>query len=215
MRSYKNVSTLVLGLPLLLSGAEWQNEAAVNTGVGLSSRWQLTVYTRGRMVTGARQWNDVSIVPRLQYRFRPRMNILLGHFHTWALGRDEAWHETDRPYAGVEFGLWRTRQWTLSHRTLWERFFVHGGPDWNRYRTQLQLYGQLRPYHPYASVEAFFDQHGSRTTRYRSGLRIDVGRHHGIEFGYWYERRKVAEPGLRHMLVVSVHLYFPGLAPDS
>lgn len=200
---------------LPLAASELQGEASVNVGLGLSRRWTLTVYQRGRMRLSEAQWFDVSTVPRLRASLGSRVSLELGHFVTKLRDSRGDWHTVNRPYAGPEILLWRHESWRITSRALYERFLVSQGKDYNRYRTRLQLDKRTKPYHPFASAEWFFDAHGVRSTRYRAGLRRDLGRHHGIEGSYWYETRAVTGPGLRHMFTVTLHLYFPGLAPDT
>lgn len=195
-----------------VQAAELQAEGAVDTRIGLSRRWDVVLHNRARMLATEGDWFDVSLIPIFRYRAHRKVTVLAGHFFTWYDFGESGWSNVYRPFGGAEFTQ-RYKRINLASRTLVERFFVTGGRDRNRYRQRFRLTAN-GSWAPYGSVEFFFDNNGFLTTRYGTGIRKNLSERDGIEFGYWYEAGKLADRGIRHMVVATFHLNFKGFAPD-
>lgn len=207
---------LVAGLFLLvppLAAAELHADGAVDTRIGLGTRWDVIVHNRARVVAKTGDWYDVSLIPILRYQVHPRVTVFGGSFFTWCDFPNTGWRRVDRPFIGVEPAIFKGERFMLTSRTGYERFMVHDGPDYNRCRQRVRITGNGK-WSPYASIEFFFTNQGFATTRYGTGVRRDLGRHDGIEFFYWYETGKITEGGIRHMISVTFHLRFKGFAPN-
>ena len=196
----------------IVPAAELQAEGAIDTRVGLSRRWDVILHNRARVRATENHWFDVSLVPVFRYKAHRSVTIMGGSFFTWFDFPGSGWKNVYRPFFGPEMTL-RHERFLVTSRTLAERFFTTGGADRNRYRQRFRLIGR-GALTPYAGVEFFFDNDGFLTTRYSAGARKDLGKEHGLEFGYWYETRKLTEGGVRHMIVATFHFNFKGLAPD-
>ena len=206
---------LLLALMLLAgpaSAAELQAEGAVDTRIGLSRRWDVILHNRARVKATENHWFDVSLVPIVRFQAHPNVTVMAGHFLTRQDSPETGWKNVYRPFGGLEAVL-RREPFDLASRTLFERFCVIGGRDSNRYRHRFRLIGN-GTMTPYASIEFFFSNDGFLNTRYGAGVRKNLHGRHGIEFGYWYETRKLVEGGIRHMIVTTFHFNFKGLAPD-
>jgi hypothetical protein len=206
---------LLFLFPLLLAAsaeaAELHADGAVDTRIGLSSKWDVVLHNRARVRAKQNDWYDVSLIPIFRYQTRENLQLYGGAFFTWyefPSGR----RNVVRPMAGVEPSI-RRGSVTLASRTGFERFLDIDGPDYNRYRQRFRV-ARRGSWTPYASIELFFTHDGLGTTRYGAGARRDIGRRNGIEFFYWYEARDFAGRGVRHVLSTTLHFNFKGLAPD-
>jgi len=192
--------------------AELQAEGAVDTRIGLGQRWDVILHNRARVHATTGEWFDVSLVPIFRYRAHPRVRVLAGHFFTGYDFEESGWSREHRPFFGAEAALPR-EHFTLASRTLMERFFLPERSDFNRYRQRFRIIGR-HSLTPYGNVEFFMDARGLRTVRYGTGVRKNLGKLHGIEFSYWYETAKLTGGGVRHVIVMTFHVNFRGLAPD-
>jgi hypothetical protein len=204
--------SLVL-LPGAAAGADLHADGSIDTRIGLSSKWDVVVRTRARVVAKDNYWYDVSINPVFRYKAHPRVTLYAGAFFTWYDFPSRGWTNIYRPLVGVEPTLIKRKRLTLTSRTGFERFLETGQlGDFNRYRQRFRIQGTGK-WIPYANVESFFLNSGVLSTRYGGGVRRDLHGNTGIEISYFYEARDFTGPGVRHMISTTLLLNFKGLAP--
>jgi hypothetical protein len=191
---------------------ELQSDGALDFRVGLSSRWDVLVHNRARVRAAQNDWYDVSIIPIFRYQWRRNVQVGAGAFFTWYEYPNNDWQRHVRPVLSIEPSFrWSKAVFTL--RTQYERFLITNRADYNRYRQRFRA-SAGNSWAPYGSVELFFTNHGHATTRYGGGLRRKLGKRDAIEWGYWYETRRLHDVGLRHMFYTTFSINFQGFAPD-
>jgi hypothetical protein len=196
---------------LTVSATELHGDGAVDTHIRLNRKWDVVLHSRARVRVTQDDWYDISLVPIFTYQAHRNVQFSTGTFFTRTETKSR-WRNVARPFVAVEPSIRKGRV-TLASRTGYERFVVFNGADYNRYRQRFRVVGN-GSWKPYASTEFFLTNAGLATTRYGVGVRKDIGKHDGIEFFYWYEARDLAGTGVRHVLSVTLHLRFAGLAPD-
>lgn len=195
------------GLP-----AELQSDGAIDVRVGLRQRWDVLVRNRARVRSASNDWYDVSIVPIFRYQWRPNIQLAAGAFFSWFEYPNNDWQRVFRPLVAIEPTLFR-KPVTLALRTQYERYLITERADFNRYRQRFRV-SRGRVWSPYGSIEFFFTNRGYATTRYGAGLRRNIQKRDSVEFGYWYESRKLLDHGIRHMVSMTFTFNFQGFAPD-
>ncbi len=204
-------------VPLLLLGCEVfatepHAEAALDANIELGEKTDLILHNRARVRMETNEWYDISLIPFLSYKAHPNLTVFGGSFFTWFSETGSDHDNFIRPFGGVEPALHR-ESLSLAARTTYERFVGIGEPDFSRYRQRFRIIGN-NSWTPYANVEFFWTGEGFASTRYGVGFRRDLGKRNGIEISYWYEARRLADGGLRQVVVLTYHLNFKGLAPD-
>lgn len=212
MGSCVRLLPLFLLLPMSAAAAELQSDGAVDFRIGLSRRWDVLVHNRARVRSTSNDWYDVSIIPIFRYQWRPKVQLAAGAFISWFEYPNNDWQRHFRPIVAIEPTVLR-KPVTLALRTQYERFMITERPDYNRYRQRFRV-SRGRQWSPYASIEFFFTDHGYATTRYGTGLRRNINKRDSVEFGYWYETRRLNDYGIRHMFYTTFIFNFQGFAPD-
>jgi hypothetical protein len=202
---------------LLLAAAsgragELQTDGAVDFRIGLGRRWDVLVHNRARVRATQNDWYDVSLIPIFRYQWRRNVQLGAGAFFSWFEYPNNNWQRHVRPVFYLEPSF-RWSQATFALRTQYERFLITNRPDCNRYRQRFRV-SNGRTWAPYGSIEFFFTNHGYATTRYGAGVRRNLGKRNAIEWGYWYETRRLHDYGMRHMIHTTFTINFQGFAPD-
>lgn len=193
-------------------GAELQSDGAIDFRIGLSSRWDVLVRNRARVRATQNDWYDVSLIPIFRYQWRRNVQLGAGAFFSWFEYPNNNWQRHVRPVLSIEPAFCWGKA-TFTARTQYERFLITNRADYNRYRQRFRA-SAGNTWAPYGSLEFFFTNQGYATTRYGAGLRRKLGKRDAIEWGYWYETRRLHDYGIRHMFYTTFSVNFQGFAPD-
>jgi len=205
---YRPFRVLILFIVLPLAGAEFHAEPAIALRYVFSSKWDLIVRNRARVVTKDNNWYDLSVYPYVRYQAHPRVRISGGMYVTWADFLADSRTRSYRVFGAVEPTVYHGRKVWLLSRTRYERFLRTGGvADFNRYRQRLRL-RWVNSWSPYISAEVFFRNDGVTKSRYGVGVRRAFVRKTSIDIVYWYEARELWGQGIRHMLSLTWNVNF-------
>src|SRR5262245_52528091 len=109
------------------AGAEIQTQHAFDTSLDLGRLeplWHLRLRTKPR---GGGLF-QVRTGPILEFDLNERVTAIGGYYYTREEQEERRWSTTNRAFAGGELALWN-RTLEIDWRSLLERFFVSGQPD--------------------------------------------------------------------------------------
>jgi hypothetical protein len=140
--------------------------------------------------------------PILEFDLNERITLIGGYYFT-RQENEQHWITANRPFAGGEIELW-DRAIEVDWRSLVERVVISHEPDYFRFRNRFRI-SPPGTTAPYVGVEFFVDAKGLRSTRYLAGVRRTLAKDYTIDFGYFFEDRRPAPAGERHMFSTSFH----------
>jgi hypothetical protein len=183
-----------------VASSEIQTQHAFDTSIDLGRLeplWHLRLRTKPE---GGGLF-QVRTGPIFEFDLNQRFTLITGYYFTREREERE-WTTTNRGFGGGEVMLWG-RAVEVDWRSLLERFFVAGEPDYFRFRNRFRV-SPPGVTAPYAGIEIFVDARGVRSTRYTAGMRHTIGEFI-IDFGYFFEDRRPGPAGERHMFSTSFH----------
>jgi hypothetical protein len=188
---------------LLLAGtatAEIQTQHAFDTSVRIG-RFEPLWHLRVRTKPEGGGLFQVRTGPILEFDVHERVTLISGYYLI-RQQNERRWTTISRPFGGGEISVW-DRGAEVDWRSLLERFFVPGEPDYFRFRNRFRV-SPPGITAPYAAVEILVDANGLRSTRYSAGVRRTIGEF-SVDFGYFFEDRRPTPAGERHMFSTSFH----------
>jgi len=150
--------------------------------------------------------------PILKFDLKQRFSLIGGYYFT-RTQEGANWNSIHRPFGGIEVAASR-RFVEVDARSLLERFLVHGGPDYFRFRNRVRFSPPKRS-SPYVSLEYFVDAGGFRSVRYSAGVRREFAKEISVDINYFYEQGRAGTVANRHMIGTTIHFRDHSLFVDS
>jgi hypothetical protein len=197
MTTWASACLLVIGV----ASAETQTQHAFDTSVALK-RFNVLWHLRARTKPEGGGLFQIRTGPIFEIDLNERVTLIAGSYFTREQ-EENTWTVVNRPFTGGEIMLWSHRV-EVDWRSLLERFVVQQENDYFRFRNRFRISPPGRTA-PYAGVEIFVDATGLRGVRYSAGLRRTFDEEFIVDFGYFFEDRRPAPSGERHMFSTSFH----------
>jgi len=206
--------TLLLFLGALRAHAQvHETQHAFEYATALTPKLDLILHSRLRTQPSMLGLYQGRAGPIFDYNLTRRVSLLGGYYFALQTDAEQDVKGRHRFFGGAEVTALRAEWYTVDVRSLTERFTGEGS-DFTRNRNRIRWSYQGR-FAPYASGEFFFDAKGWRGARISGGVRYRVQRSVDLDFGYFYEPRRVDLGPHRHMFLTSVHFRrLPGRRAD-
>jgi hypothetical protein len=200
---------------LSLPAAELETQHAAEVTSSLGGNWSGTLHFRMRTQPDRAGLYQARLGPIVQYKLTERTNLLAGYYFTNVQpGANASWSTVHRVFGGGERQWHRTGRWIFDTRSVFERYYSKADPEFNRFRQRFRIQG-TRPWAPYTAYEFFLDAEGRRGARYIAGVVAPAGAGVRMDFGYFYESRRIAQGGDRHMIMTVIYFRGPGRSTDT
>lgn len=201
-RSPSSLFICVFLLSAASACSEVQTQHAFDTSLQagpLEGMWHL----RARTTPSGGGLFQVRTGPVFEFDITERVTLMAGHYITREQGERRS-STINRTFGGAETMAWDNRVVEVDWRSLLERFFMPGEPDYFRFRNRVR-FSPPGATAPYASVEILADAQGVRSTRYSAGFRRTFSDDFIVDIGYFFEDRRPMPAGERHMISTSFH----------
>lgn len=196
-----------------VAGSITETQHALEAGVPVSSRLQLTLHSRARTEPGGLGPYQLRMGPIVKFTLRPNFSILAGYYFTVQQRAERDVRGAHRYFGGLELLAVDKRAMSVELRFLTERFVVTGD-DFTRIRNRVRLSANS-PVAPYTSGEWFLDRKGWRSVRYSGGVRWRYSWLIDLDAGYFYEPRRDDLGPNRRMFLTGIHFRLKSTKPPD
>jgi len=172
----------------------------------LTERSRLILHNRVRFYHHVTDFFQFRFGPIWNYDWKPRVQWQAGYYLLEQRSNDTL-VTIQRPWAGVQFRVYRNGGFSADWRNLIERHAFSGPGDFTRFRSRIGLNYQMRSgWQPFAGVEGLALR-GHVVGRYAAGLSFQTSS--GNLYGVGYEfRGDVSRPGA-HLITTMVQFRLP------
>jgi hypothetical protein len=193
------ITALVVCLTPSLVAEVLETQHAFDFVLRPASKLEITAHQRTRTQPNGLGVSQVRGGGIAEYFVIPRFSVHTGYYRQFQ-ATDHDWSSrTHRFFAGAAGTLARWEGVQLEGRSSIERWINSRDPAFTRFRNRLRIASNART-GPYATAELFIDsQHGWRSVRYGGGLRWRGSDSVELDFGYFYESRRIELGQARHV----------------
>jgi hypothetical protein len=199
-------SFLASGLIILLPGLSFAQDLEslhiIQRNYEVTERLGVVLHTRLRTNDQISRYFQFRGGPIVNYDLKPRLRFIQGFYVSDFRALNQEPSRSTRFFGGAQVRLLEQRNWTVEGRSLMERFFVMGRPDYWRFRNRLLATVKRGGYEWISHAELL---RGQERFIYRGGVAFQKDLPGGMRGGLGYEFRR-GTIGSAHIISTTLNL---------